>query len=176
MHQNQEPLQTCLYPCASGIYSCTYHTGQSTDAWALADVPPPVAAYNSFPSILIGRPSLTLATTGITSPSCISSSIIFRHTGHQVLRLIGIREPCEPGSQLAAKRCCSGTETEVFQKVAAGAFVSISPLSSKLSKELIMKFILRELVKFSGSFTLRNFTLIRCENVFIHNGFRQFSR
>ena len=42
----------------------------NTDACTRAEVPPLVTGLKSLPSILIGRPSRTLATTLTTSPSC----------------------------------------------------------------------------------------------------------
>ena len=59
------------FPLAIGKRKRAVSYNPKTEACTRADVPPLVIDESSFPSILIGLPSRTLATTGMASPSII---------------------------------------------------------------------------------------------------------
>src|SRR5690242_17893938 len=52
------------FPLVTGLFNRASSYKESTDACVRALVPPLVTADNSFPSILMGRPSRVLTTTG----------------------------------------------------------------------------------------------------------------
>ena len=104
----------------------------NTDACTLAEVPPLVTALNSFPSILMGLPSRTLAITLTTSPSCtyvvayqlaIPGTISSGLLANGIAFLTGV-------SQLAANAAAAVLKPKYFKKSLRGAFASKNPLSA----------------------------------------------